>query len=118
MCYYCKQWWAASSLEVDHVDQAGACGSWEEAAEFMHKLLDCNGNWVLACKPCHKVKSYAERSGLSYEDALVEKKVIEWMKRPVKEVLAFCQTRGYTSQQLTNADKRRAALRAILKEQK
>lgn len=110
-CHYCKCQFSASALEVDHVQQAGSCNSWETAAEFLQNLLDCNDNWVLACKPCHKVKSYAERQGVNFQAALVEKRAITFLKEHNKtEVLAFCASKGYNASSLTNADKRREAL--------
>ena len=112
-CYYCRNMFNASALEVDHVSQAGTCNSWETAQEFLHNLLDCNDNWVLACKPCHKVKSLAERNGSSFEEALIQKQVIEFMRRPVKEIVAFCQENGYTSSSLKNAKSRREAVTTI-----
>lgn len=115
-CHYCKEYFAASSTEVDHVEQAGSCNSWDTAAEFLHALLDCDDNWVLACKPCHKIKSYAERAGILFEDAVIQKKVIEFAKNDTKTVLAFCKKYGYSVDTLTNATKRKAALEAIFKE--
>lgn len=115
-CHYCGEMFAGSSLEVDHVTQAGSCNSWETAAEFLHALLDTNDNWVLACKPCHKIKSYAERQGILFEEAIIQKRVIEFMKKPQKELLAFCKPYGYTAASLSNAAKRKEALTAIFKE--
>jgi glutaredoxin len=114
-CHYCHQAFPASHLEVDHVRQAGSCNSWETMSQFVYNLLDCNGNWVLACKPCHKIKSLAERQGTTFEQAAAEKKAIEWMKKPVKDVLAFCVEHGYNAKLLTNATKRREALSEIFK---
>lgn len=114
-CHYCKVLFAASSLEVDHVEQAGSCNSWDTANEFIHNLLDCNGNWVLACKPCHKIKSYAERQGILFEDAIIQKRVIDVMK-DTEAVLALCKKYGHNVKTLTNATKRKAALEAIFKE--
>jgi hypothetical protein len=115
-CYYCGTLFAASSLEVDHVAQAGACNDWGSAQEFLHNLLDCNGNWVLACKPCHKIKSYAERTGVPFEEAIIEKKVIEWLKKGKQEVVDLCKKYGYSDDSLSNESKRREALTAIFKE--
>jgi hypothetical protein len=84
----------------------------------MYKLLDCNDNWVLACKPCHKVKSHAEKTGLSFEDALAEKRAIAFEKKGTEEVVAFCKKHGYNTSELSNGPKRRQALVAIFKEQK
>lgn len=114
-CHYCKEMFAASHLEVDHVQQAGSCNSWETQAQFLKNLLDCNGNWVLACKPCHKVKSYAERTGTSFEDALLEKRVISTMKLGKDAVLDICEKNGYNRAALRNDRLRREALTIILK---
>lgn len=112
-CHYCGNMFTASALEVDHVAQAGSCNSWESAGQFLKNLLDCNDNWVLACKPCHKVKSHAEKTGASFEEALIQKRVIEMMKKKKDFVVDFCLAHGYTIDQLSNADRRRAALTEI-----
>lgn len=117
-CHYCSQMFAASSLEVDHVHQAGACNSWETAYQFLYNLLECSNNWVLACKPCHKVKSYAERTGMDFKDAFAEKKAIEFMKsHDAKSQLDFIKGFKYNTNPLTNAVKRRAALVEIFKKE-
>jgi len=118
-CHYCGEMFSASSLEVDHVEMAGSCNSWETAGKFLQNLLNTNGNWVLACKPCHKVKSYAERSGVPFEDALAEKWAIAFMKRHKKsEVLAHCEKFGHNSGALSNDKRRREALVEIYKKEK
>lgn len=117
-CHYCKEMFAASHLEVDHVVAAGSCNSWETVLQFLQRLLDVNNNWVLACKTCHKVKSYAERMGIAFDSALLEKRVIAFMKKPKEEVLAFCQEHGYNANTLTNAEKRKQALTEIFAKEK
>lgn len=114
-CNYCGLFHAASSLEVDHIEQAGVCNSWETAAQFLRRLLDCNENWCLACKPCHKIKSYAEKEGISFEEARLQKRVIEFCKQPTTKVVEFCLQNGYNERSLTNAEKRRNAVEAILR---
>jgi hypothetical protein len=117
-CHYCSQSFAASALEVDHVNQAGTCNSWETAYQFLYNLLDCNNNWVLACKPCHKVKSYAERTGLDFKEAMAEKKAIEFMKsHNTKQQLDYLVSVRYNVRPLTNAAKRRAALVEVFKKE-
>lgn len=114
-CSYCNKMLPASSIEVDHIEQAGECNSWETAARFLRNLLDCNDNWCLACKPCHKIKSYAERMGIGLEEARLQKRVIEIMKKDKCEVLAFCQRNGYNSSSLSNETKRKVAVETILR---
>lgn len=96
------------------MQQAGTCNSWESAQTFFHNLLNCNDNWCLACKPCHKIKSLAERNGSSFEEAKLEKQVIEKMKDK-KGLVAFCVKNGYNEHSLTNDAKRRKAVTEILK---
>lgn len=117
-CHYCKSNFPGSNLEVDHIEQAGQCNSWETASVFMQRLLDVNNNWVLACKPCHKVKSFAERNGQSFDEALLEKEVIAFMKQPKEEVVAFCIRNGYNLPALRNAEQRRKAVHSIKKLEK
>lgn len=115
-CHYCGDLFAASNLEVDHVDMAGSCNSWETAAQFLKALLDCNDNWVLACKPCHKAKSLAERKGISLEDAMFEKKATAFVKAHTKEqIVKFLKTAGYSDKDVSTVDKRKAALIAVFR---
>jgi len=116
-CHYCGEWWPASALEVDHVEFAGQCNSWETASQFLYKLLDCNDNWVLADKTCHRIKSYAEREGITFEQAREQKLIIEMMKDK-KAVLALALKSGYTEQDVSNDVKRRAVLKEILDKEK
>lgn len=116
-CYYCNSMFAASHLEVDHKQQAGQCNSWETASQFLRNLLDCNDNWVLACKPCHKIKSHAEKKGISFEEARLEKRIIEWMKKSKQEIVAYCKNYGYNELQLNNEANRRKALEQILRKE-
>lgn len=106
-CYYCSCDFPASHLEVDHVQQAGQCNSWETAHQFLKNLLDCNENWVLACKPCHKVKSYSEAQGISFAEAAIQKKVIAHCKLKTNIQLALLSGYGYND--CSNADKRKQA---------
>lgn len=106
-CHYCGEWFAASHLEVDHVEQAGQCNSWETAYQFLKNLLDCNDNWVLADKNCHKIKSYAEKQSITFEEARIAKKAIKSMKQSVKIQLALLSGYGYND--CSNAAKRKLA---------
>ena len=114
-CHYCFEQFAASHLEVDHVVQAGQCNSWETSQQFLYNLLDCNDNWVLACKPCHKIKSYAEKEGCTFEEAKVAKEVIEKCKMPTQKLLAYLASYSYTGVAVSNSAKRKALVTKILK---
>ena len=114
-CHYCGEWFAASHLEVDHVQQAGQCNSWETSSRFLYRLLDCNDNWVLACKPCHQIKSFAEKNNITFEQAALEKRIIEITKLPSAKLLAFLAEHGYNGVAVSNSTKRRALVAKIIK---
>jgi hypothetical protein len=68
-------------------------------------------------REAHKVKSYAERKGISFEDALLEKQVIAIEKLKTAGVRAWLTTRGITP--ATNAKERRVQIEnEIRREQK
>ena len=76
-CFYCKEWFPGSRLECDHKVSSMGCTSREAAEEF---LWYCGGgtgsDWVLACKPCHKAVTHAERKGIGIQEAVADKKAI------------------------------------------
>lgn len=81
-CYLCHEWFAGSKLEVDHLQPSDGCKDWETALKFLEYCACTTGeDWALACKPCHKDKTYAEREGLSFKEAQVIKKAIAIQKQ-------------------------------------
>lgn len=78
-CVYCNNWFAASKLQVDHIEQAGKLTSEEDILPFIKSIACMKSNLCLACEPCHKIKSYSERFDISFEDAAIEKALIRYM---------------------------------------
>lgn len=110
-CSFCKEWMAGSKLECDHLVESEGCTSKETAESF---LWHCGGltakDFRLACKPCHKIQSYSQRSGLSFEESEVEKQVIAICTS--KQDKQWLQDRGITP--ASNQDKRKAQIREKL----
>ena len=76
-CYLCEEWFAGSKLECDHKKESDGCVDFETAEDFLwHCAANPPENWELACKPCHKIKSYSERMGITFEEARVDKEAI------------------------------------------
>lgn len=76
-CQKCLNYFAASNMEVDHKQQAGALGKTPESVGlWLFDLLCSADNLQLLCKPCHKIKSYADRVGCTFDEASNKKKVI------------------------------------------
>jgi hypothetical protein len=114
-CHYCGEWHAASMLEVDHVHAAGQCNSWETAQQFLRNLLDCNDNWVLADKVCHKIKSYSEAHDLTFEQARTAKTVIDLMKPANKQkMLDLLSKNAYNCK--NSAERKKALIEILTKE--
>lgn len=94
-CYLCNKWMAGSKLECDHLIPSNGCYSFDTAQEFLwHCAASAPKNWALACSPCHKIKSYADKQGISYEEAKVTKEAIEIIKK--KEDRTFLESKGIT----------------------
>lgn len=80
-CVFCNEVMAGSKLECDHIVESEGCTSKDTAEKF---LWHCGGqtsdNFQLACKPCHKIKSYAEKMKITFEEATLIKQSIVWEK--------------------------------------
>ena len=112
-CFYCKQWMAGSKLEVDHITPSLGCYSYETAQDFLWHCAGLTSDcFQLCCKPCHKIKTHADKQGISFEKAKAEKRAIALQK--TKEDKAFIENAGYDPE--SNATKRRAQIIDILTE--
>jgi hypothetical protein len=77
-CYLCKNWFAGSKLECDHIRESEGCYSFETAEKFLwHCAASDPENWALVCGPCHKIKSYSVAQGLDMEVARATKEAIK-----------------------------------------
>lgn len=116
-CAMCKKDKAQAEIEIDHIsDKGGTFKKLEDAVEYMRHLFMVNFSKMRSvCKPCHKIVSHSQKMGVSFEEAEIQKRVIAVMK-DTQNVLAICKKYGYSSDMLSNATKRKAALMAIFKE--
>lgn len=81
-CEHCKQDFKMADVEVNHKRQVGTLSK-ETLGEYVQNLfMVTTDDLEILCKKCHGIITYSERSGLSVEDAEIEKKVIEFTKKP------------------------------------
>ena len=78
-CALTGEWVGQSMAEVDHVVGNVSMSNVDDILPFLLHLalpkeLQC------VSKEAHKVKTYAERMGISFEDALIEKRAIALVK--------------------------------------
>ena len=115
-CALCSKWWKAKEVVVDHFPvAAGSILSVADIGPFANNLYCEVDNLRVLCKECHDVHTLADKMGISFEDAAIEKDIIAICKKSVKEIVAFCEGWGYSSSQLSNPAKRRDAVTKILR---
>lgn len=79
-CALTGEWTPKSYLEVDHIKGHVAFTDWDNVLDFVKHLCSNSENFQLVNKENHKIKSYAERRGISFDEALIEKKAIAIIK--------------------------------------
>lgn len=112
-CALSKKWEGKSKLEVDHVEGNVSLGCWEDVLPFIQHMVPPPDNMALVTKEAHKIKSYAEKMGITFEEAVVQKKAIEIQKGDDK---LWLKNRGCVPE--TNAKKRREQIVNVLLEEK
>ena len=114
-CVHCHQWFPKTKLEVDHIVGESSLKSMEDIVNYLNHLMCSPDNMQLSCVPCHKIKTYAERYGVSFEDATLEKKVIEWEKgKGVNEQKSILILAGFKDSDVKNKVNRRNSIRELL----
>lgn len=106
-CSVCNQPTMLKNIEVNHKVQ---CGDIKDQGYHL-RLLDVRYSDLEAvCKPCHAIITYSERSGLSFEDAKIEKEVIAFGKLPAEK-----QKKLLVNSKAKNAKERMDEYREIVK---
>lgn len=111
-CSLSGEWYPKSKLEVDHKSGNVSLQEWEDFMPFIAHLLASKEQMQLVGKEEHKIKSYAEKQGISFEEARAVKhaiaKIAE-LKSPAK-VKKFLVDVGFSEAAITNASMRRQAM--------
>ncbi len=108
-CALTNEWTGKSKTEVDHKKGHMRLLSWEDVLDFVLHLVPPPDSLQLVDKEAHKIKSYAERTGMSFEEALIEKKAIDVCKGDDKGWLV---AKGVTP--ASNAKLRRQQIKEVL----
>lgn len=87
VCEICTKEFQLKDMEVDHRTGEFVLRKIEDIQAFVEGVVFVtHEDLALLCKPCHKAKTYAERTGMSHDDAIIEKKAIEICKGNAKSV--------------------------------
>jgi hypothetical protein len=69
------------TIEINHKKEAGTLKTKQDLGEFAAKLLFVNfEDLEPQCQKCHRIISYSQREGISFEQAAIQKDVIEVMR--------------------------------------
>lgn len=113
-CEICKKLFQQKQLEVDHKTGEHSLKTVADIQKFVEGIVFVRyEDLALLCKPCHKIKTHAERQGMSHADAAIAKEAIAICKMPANEVKAWIIKRRLTPGR-TVAD-RKAQVLALLK---
>lgn len=124
-CNHCGKMFKLTDVNVDHVVGEFPCTNREEFMSYLLSRLDVNfDDLQILCVDipnknhtgCHQIKTLAERNGLTFEQAKIEKVVIQIMNMKAGEIDAWLAERGI--QTAKNKDARRNAVRQCLIEEK
>lgn len=107
-CALSNEWTGKSKLDVDHKVGNVSLRSVDDILDFIMHLIPPKGELQLVSKEAHKIKSYAEKQGISFEEAVVQKRAIARIKqlsvdKQKEELVSF----GYSKEDVRNADSRR-----------
>ena len=112
-CALSDDWEGKSKLEVDHIIGNAQFKSWDDLLPFVEHLCargkKRGQEFQLVTKEAHKIKSYAERQGIPYEEAVIAKEVISICKGDDKQWLT---ERGVVP--ASNLEKRKVQIREVL----
>lgn len=116
-CEQCNQDFPQGKTQVDHL-LASTIGGVKDAegwGRLVTRMYYVTFDDIqILCKPCHDVKTYSERKGLSFEDAKLEKQVVEVMKKSTPQLKKWLLSKG--EKYLTPKPKNKDVVRRILNE--
>ncbi|AMR57841.1 putative HNH endonuclease [Pseudomonas phage vB_PsyM_KIL4] len=115
ICEICGKEHILKNMEVDHKTGEHSLKRVSDVQKFVEGIVFVRKeDLAFLCKPCHRIKTLAERSGLSHEDAAIEKQAIIICKRTANEVKSWITQRGGVPARL--AKERREQVVKLLKE--
>lgn len=114
-CEVCGESFKTNDVQIDHIKGEHSLKTFEDLVPFATSILGVShGDLQVVCIPCHSIKGYSERYGITFEEAAAEKEVIQKINQPVAKQRSELQGLGYTAKDISNNDKRRNAYRECL----
>lgn len=115
-CEICGGMFKLADIEVDHVHVGGSSFTKvEDFPTYFDNILMVNfdGLQILCKDGCHRTKTLSESLGITFDEAVIERKVIEICKMKAKDIDMWLNERNMTTAK--NPLARRNAVREVLK---
>lgn len=94
-CELCGHKGKMSEFQVDHILAAGALTCYDDLPSFALRLLYVNEDDLrVVCKKCNSILAYADKQGVTFEEAAAEKEAIEICR--TKKDKAWLTKKGIT----------------------
>lgn len=113
-CAICNGMFSATKIEVDHIAGNSSLKTMDDVRSFIESMILVTfDDLQIVCHDCHDIKTHAEKQGMTFEEARLDKQSIAICKGSVSSVKAFLSERGITP--AGNAEKRREQVLEALK---
>lgn len=122
-CEICEKLYKENEVEVDHKHGNHSFTKLSDFEGYFNNILMVSADDLqLLCKDipkknhtgCHSIKTLSEARGISFEEAILEKKVLAVTSKKVAEINSWLAERGIHG--LKNAAQREDAIRKLIKE--
>ena len=114
-CALTDEWTMTSKLEVDHKDGNKSLRCEEDVIDFLvHLLASSEDELQVVSKDAHRIKSYAEKHNMTFDQAKIEKEVIQFSKLTPEQQRAKLREHGVDEDSMSNQKKRKDVYREIL----
>jgi len=113
-CALSGEWEGKSKLQVDHKIGNVSLNDESDILDFIKHLIPPPNSLQLVKPEAHKIKNYAEKQGISYDEAAIEKQTLEICKQ--KKDKLFLTEKGIVP--ASNATKRREQVKEYLMKEK
>lgn len=114
-CNISGELYGANDIELDHLESENSLKSYDHAEGFLKTIMFTSPHLLqVLSKEVHKNKTYADRHGVSYEQAKVIKHVISLDKE--NKVVDTLNELGVNSQPTTKAKRKALLLEILLKD--
>ena len=108
-CAICKQDFKQPECQVDHKKGNNPLRSMGDLLSFVKSMIMITDkDLAIVCKPCHTIKSYSERFGITFQEARLEKEGIRFKKLDKDIQIRFLIDNGFKDKDISNAAKRRS----------